>query len=85
MSLITLKEVIQELATVSQTGSEGGPPPNSLQIFVNRFAGKYDTDVRSYIELQVLRLMSGSLLDKTERTSMTWAEAQSKGQGTFHL
>lgn len=55
MPLITLKSVIEK-NTLPDT-----PTDNSLQLLVNRFAHKYDADIRSYIEVNLLRVMSGSI------------------------
>ena len=60
-----MQNIIEHHSAVGGSGSPGSPngdrSPNSLQLFVNRFAYRFDTDVRDYIETTILRLASGSI------------------------
>ncbi len=54
--MITLQQVMTKNSSpTSQT------PQNSLQLLVNRFAYRYDADIRSYVETTLLRLLSGGV------------------------
>lgn len=40
-------------------------PPNSLQLIVNRFAHRYDANLREYTEITLLQVLSGGVKPKT--------------------
>lgn len=52
MPLISLSEI-----------AAGSTEGNTLQLLVDKFAPRYDADTRLYLQLQILRLMSGALKD----------------------
>lgn len=49
------------LITLSDIIAKGGPGENSLQLLINRFAPLYDNNLETYIQLQLLRLVSGAV------------------------
>lgn len=55
--LITLQEVAAQNTGPEATGASEGPA-NSLQLLVNHFAYRYDANLRGYVQLRLLRLIS---------------------------
>lgn len=53
MPLITLQDVM-----VQNSGPSAATPENSLQLLVNHFSYRYDANLRKYVELRLLRLIS---------------------------
>lgn len=54
--IITIPDIIERHSMGASPGSA-----SSLQLLVNRFAQRYDADMRDYIETTLLRIASGAV------------------------
>lgn len=61
MPLIPLQEVIALNTSPATLGSVEISSTNSVQLVVNRFAHRFDADIRDYVELKITRVLSGAL------------------------
>lgn len=71
MPLITLNDVISAYSTLS--GSQPAPQGNTLQLVVNRFAHRFDADLQTYSELQIMRILSGAVMTPQQSAALSAA------------
>ncbi len=55
------------LITLSEIIARGKGEENSLQLLINKFAPIYDANLETYLQLQLLRMISGNITAATLR------------------